>query len=118
MLYQLRNPDGTKGEFSRGTIVGKDGAITQLKGSECTLTPLSHWQSESSGVSYPNSWELSCGDNGTFFSLAVKATLPFQEFNGQNSTGKRYWEGRIEVVGTRELGSVSGEGYMELVGYY
>jgi predicted secreted hydrolase len=120
MLYQLREPDGTVSPFSRGAVIDRAGNATALSQGECSLAPKVWWKSTDSGVQYPLEWTLSCKKEQGLpsnFELNVAATLKGQEFNGEHSTGKRYWEGRVLVTGNQAGAAVSGQGYMELVGY-
>ena len=46
--------------------------------------------------------------------------MPFfeaQEMLTDDTTGISYWEGAIDVSGSRRETSVQGQGYMELTGY-
>jgi predicted secreted hydrolase len=48
--------------------------------------------------------------------LRVRAVLDAQEMTGEVS-GISYWEGAIEVTGTRAGRPVTGRGYLEMTGY-
>jgi predicted secreted hydrolase len=43
--------------------------------------------------------------------------LPAQELRTERSTRVTYWEGAIEVTGTRAGRPVRGRGYLEMTGY-
>jgi predicted secreted hydrolase len=49
--------------------------------------------------------------------LTVKPAVIDQELQTKESTGVNYWEGAIEVAGTREGKPVKGRGYLEMTGY-
>jgi predicted secreted hydrolase len=48
--------------------------------------------------------------------LRVRPAVDAQELTGPRS-GVSYWEGAIEVEGTREGAPLSGRGYLEMTGY-
>jgi len=49
--------------------------------------------------------------------LDVRTPLPAQELRTERSTRVTYWEGAIEVTGTRAGSPVRGRGYLEMTGY-
>lgn len=106
MIYQLRRRDGAKGEFSSGTIVGKDGAKRALAAKDFTLTPGETWRSPRTGAAYPISWRISVPDAG--IEATVRAAIPNQEMG----TGIAYWEGAVTLTGSH-----AGRGYLEMTGY-
>ena len=49
--------------------------------------------------------------------LEVTAAVDAQELETGRSTGVTYWEGAIDVRGTRAGVPVTGTGYLEMTGY-
>ena len=49
--------------------------------------------------------------------LEVRAAFPAQELRTEESTAVTYWEGAIDVRGTRRGRPVTGRGYLEMTGY-
>jgi predicted secreted hydrolase len=47
----------------------------------------------------------------------VRAAVDAQELRTERSTGVTYWEGAVEVRGTRNGGPARGRGYLEMTGY-
>jgi predicted secreted hydrolase len=110
MLYDLRKRDGTRDPHSAGTWVDPTGRARPLTAEEISIDVLDHWVSPAGGR-YPSRWRVRI----PVVSLDVEArpVLPNQELR----TRPRYWEGAVDVRGTREGHSADGRGYVELVGY-
>jgi predicted secreted hydrolase len=49
--------------------------------------------------------------------LTVTPLLEEQELDTRSTTGVIYWEGAVDVAGTRAGANVTGHGYVELTGY-
>lgn len=115
MLYQMRRTDGTTDPYSSGTLIGSDGARTELSSSDFKLIPGKTWRSSETGANYPLSWGVEVKSLG----LVLQATPAFdsQEMTTEATTGIAYWEGSIEVSGTRNQAPITGRGYLELTGY-
>jgi predicted secreted hydrolase len=111
MVYQLRRRDGSPDPHSAGTLVAADGSTRRLAPEDAKIEVLDHWTSAASGVRYPSRWRLTI----PAADLAVEITprLAAQEL----IVGTRYWEGAVRVQGVAGGPSVSGRGYVELVGY-
>lgn len=110
MFYQLRQQNGTRDVSSAGTFIAADGSATYLANDEVDITVVDRWASPAGG-SYPSRWQLRVPRLG--LDLAVVPVLPDQEL----LTTVRYWEGAVDVSGSREETAVSGRGYVELTGY-
>lgn len=112
MLYALRRRDGSLDPNSSATFIAADGATRHLRREEFSLRPLSWWKSKATGGRYPVSWELSV----PALALTCRVTTPVenQELVLQPI---EYWEGLIDVRGTRAGREVKGHGYLELTGY-
>jgi predicted secreted hydrolase len=111
MLYRLRRKDGTADPASQGSLTGADGSPRTLRLSDFTLEDLDRWRSPRSGATYPARWRLRIASEE--LDVEVRPVLPDQELD----VSFRYWEGAVEVYGTRRGAPVRGRGYAELAGY-
>ena len=110
MFYNLRKTDGSQDTHSAGTWVAADGSTRHLHRDEVVIRVLDQWPSPAGGV-YPSRWEIAVPDEA--LSVVVEPVLDDQEL----FTTVRYWEGAVDVRGTRDGARVSGRGYVELTGY-
>jgi predicted secreted hydrolase len=110
MFYGLRNKDGSRDVHSGGTFTGADGAAAHLDRDDIEITVLDTWDSPEGGA-YPSQWRLHSPRLG--LDVTVTPVMADQEL----FTTVRYWEGAVDVVGSRNGKSVSGRGYVELTGY-
>ena len=60
-------------------------------------------------------WKLELPNEG--LSLNVTAVVEAQELVTAESTGVTYWEGTVDVSGTRNGEDIAGRGYLEMTGY-
>ena len=114
MVYVFRHPDGSIDPHSSGTVVGTSG-ITRLGAGDYQLVPGRVWESPTSGAAYPVEWKIEIPQSGLV--LSVAAAVDAQELHTDRSTGVIYWEGMIDVTGTRAGKQVWGSGYLEMTGY-
>ena len=111
MYYRLRRRDGSEDPHSAGVVIDKEGRVrARLGPKDVRLEVLDRWQSPSGG-SYPSRWRLSVPGQG--LALTIRPMLLKQELN----LTVRYWEGAVDVAGTRAARPLVGRGYMELTGY-
>jgi predicted secreted hydrolase len=110
MFYNLRKADGTRDVHSGGTWVAADGQSHHLDSDEVSILATSEWESPEGGT-YPSGWDIHAPGLG--LSLTVAPVLDDQEL----FTTVRYWEGAVDVTGTRNGAEVIGRGYVELTGY-
>ena len=110
MVYNLRKTDGSEDIHSAGTWTSADGRFRHLQRDEYSITVLDTWDSPQGG-SYPARWEVSLPAEE--LKLVVSPVLADQEL----FTTVRYWEGAVDVSGTRAGSPVAGRGYVELTGY-
>ncbi len=115
MLFQLRRADGLWDPHSSGTWVASNRMSRSIGSEEFALRPGRYWISPVSGARYPVSWSLSIPTLN--LTLDVETAVDGQELRTDQSTGVIYWEGAIEVHGTRSGQRVSGRGYLEMTGY-
>ena len=114
MVYVMRRIDGARDSRSSGTLVSQAG-VTPLRVDDYRLTPGRRWTSPASGAAYPVAWRIEIPPHG--IDLEVTAALDAQELETGQSTGVTYWEGAIDVRGTRDGVPVTGAGYLEMTGY-
>ena len=110
MFYALRDRHGQADAHSAGTYVAPDGAIRALASADVQLAATGSWVS-GDGVRYPSGWRIRVP--ALELDLTAQPVLTDQELR----TRPRYWEGAVQVQGTRAGAAAGGRGYVELVGY-
>jgi predicted secreted hydrolase len=110
MFYALRDADGALDAHSAGTWTRADGTARTLASTEVSIEVMRSWISPS-GARYPARWRVRVASLG--LDVTVTPVLADQELD----TTPRYWEGEVDIAGTREQRPLSGQGYVELVGY-
>jgi predicted secreted hydrolase len=115
MLFQLRRADGSRDEHSSGTFVDEAGRGLPVRAGDFGLEAGQPWRSPASGASYPVSWRITIP--GRELDLRIRAAVEGQELRTERSTGVTYWEGAVDVEGTRGGAPVRGRGYLEMTGY-
>jgi len=114
MLYRLRRTDGSMDPHSSGTLSERDGRTQPLDLNRTVFTPGATWRSPATSATYPVAWRVSVPSAS--LDLVVSAVVDGQELAGLPS-GVAYWEGAIDVSGTRAGHAVRGRGYLEMTGY-
>jgi predicted secreted hydrolase len=116
MLYQMRLDNGAADPHSSGTWIAKDGAATVLSRDDFVLEPLRRrWHSKPTGADYPIAWRVRVPS--LELDVTVTAVMPNQEMDTSAGTGVIYWEGCVDIAGTRGQIPVKGRGYLEMTGY-
>lgn len=110
MFYNLRRIDGSQDRHSAGTLTLADGSSIYLAHDDLSIEVLDTWDSPHGGR-YPSAWRL--GVPQQQMQLRIEPILPAQEL----ITTVRYWEGAVDVTGTRGEEPIVGRGYVELTGY-
>jgi len=110
MFYNLRKTDGTQDTYSGGTWVSANGQSRHLSRDEISVSVSKEWTSPNGGT-YPSTWKIRYPEFG--LELNVVPVLDDQEL----LTTVRYWEGAVDIKGTRDGTDVTGRGYVELTGY-
>jgi predicted secreted hydrolase len=110
MFYALRDRDGRREAHSAGTWMAPDGNLRALTDADVGIAVNSTWRN-GSGDRYPAGWHIRVP--ALTLDLRVRPVLADQELQ----TTPRYWEGAVDVSGERAGTSLSGRGYVELVGY-
>lgn len=114
MMFQLRGSDGRADPQSSGTLVDAGGRSRALEAAAFELVAGRIWQSPVTRGRYPVEWRVRVP--GERLDLSVRAVVADQELNGLAS-GVAYWEGAVDVEGSRDGRPVSGRGYLEMTGY-
>ncbi len=110
MFYNLRLKDGSQDPNSAGTFIASDGTSTYLAAADVRLDETARWDSPAGGT-YPSAWRLTVPGMG--LDLDITPVMADQEL----FTIVRYWEGAVDVTGTRFGDTIAGRGYVELTGY-
>lgn len=110
MFYALRDRDGRRDAHSAGTFIEADGTIRALGSADVALAATGSWVS-GDGVRYPSGWRIQVP--ALALDLTAQPVLKDQELR----TNPRYWEGAVQLQGTRGSAPAAGRGYVELVGY-
>jgi predicted secreted hydrolase len=110
MFYALRDRDDTRDQHSAGTWVEASGRSRPLSNDEVAIEVAGHW-SNARGTRYPALWRLRVP--ALALEVSVRPVLADQELR----TTPDYWEGAVDVSGTRAGRNIAGRGYVELVGY-
>jgi predicted secreted hydrolase len=115
MLYRLRRRDGSSDPMSSGTMVFPDGDTRHLALEDFQIETKGFWTSANSKATYPSQWRIAIPSLD--LTLEVTPLLADQELRTSRSTQVTYWEGAVTVSGTKQGGSIKGQGYVELTGY-
>ena len=114
MMFQMRRADGSLDPQSSGTLVRPGQPNRRLLANDFALTPGRLWSSSASQARYPVEWRVSVPSEE--LDLRVRSVVDAQELTGARS-GISYWEGAIDVEGTRAGQPITGRGYLEMTGY-
>ncbi len=115
MLFRIRRKDGTADPFSAGTYVDAGGRPVHLTADTFSLTPGKTWKSPETGGAYPIQWTIQVPS--LQINVSLNTRLPQQELTSKGRAVSAYWEGAIEITGTKSNQPVSGAGYLEMTGY-
>lgn len=115
MVFLLRRRDGTIDPYSSGTYTRADGSHEHLSAADFSIDALATWTSPKSGGTYPAQWRIQMPHLD--LDLRVTPAVADQELRTAASTQITYWEGSVEVTGTKSNKPVHGVGYTELTGY-
>ncbi len=115
MVYHLRDSKDKVSEYSSAFFIDKDGNSRFFPASEFKLSPTGKWKSPRSDATYPSGWTIEVP--ALDLSLELEPVLKDQELDTRGSTMIVYWEGACRVKGSKSGDTVSGNAYVELVGY-
>lgn len=111
MFFELRRSDGEPEPLNHGALVEADGSWRVLGAEDVLLEVLDWWASPLDGARYPSGWRVRIPSDG--LDLVLTPRVRDQEMN----VSFRYWEGALDVEGTRHGIRIRGRGYAELTGY-
>lgn len=111
MLYRLRRRDGAADPASSGTLVPPEGETRPLASPDFQIEGSGEWRSPRSGARYPARWHVRIPSEE--LDLEIRPALADQELD----VSFRYWEGAVEIEGSRRGRPIHGRGYVELTGY-
>ncbi len=110
MFYQLRREDGGSDSHSAGSFVDAHGEVLRLGRDDVKIVVPTYWDSPHGGR-YPARWRITVEPIGLELDLMPKVS------NQELDLSVRYWEGAVEIAGSRTGAPVTGHGYVELTGY-
>jgi geranylgeranyl pyrophosphate synthase/predicted secreted hydrolase len=102
------------GEVLHQWVIASDSDGQYRMHKDMTLTPLESWRSKRMFNDYPTRWQLSVPSEK--LELSIEAAFVDQEFLTTVSK-PAFWEGRTEIVGSRNGHPVTGVGYVERSGF-
>jgi len=111
MLYQLRRKDGSADPASSGTVVSPGGEVRHLALPDFQIAGSGVWRSPRSDARYPARWHIRIPSEK--LDLEIRPVLADQELD----VSFRYWEGAVDIEGSRQGRPIRGRGYVELTGY-
>jgi predicted secreted hydrolase len=115
MLYLMRLKDGTIDPASSGTLVDPQGQAHHLKLGDFAIKPAGSWKSPRSGATYPAAWSITLPAYG--YNLTLTPTLADQELTTGGAARLIYWEGQVNLTGSKNGQPLTGQGYVEITGY-
>jgi predicted secreted hydrolase len=117
MLYVIRDGSG-KTLSTYVSFIDAGAKDHLLPASSLKISVLNHWRSPVTGANYPSGWRLQIDDPQLQATLTLTPELQDQELVVYQSTGNAYWEGAVSIQGQSAGAQISGEGYVELTGYF
>jgi len=109
MLYLIRQASGEYSEMA-GSYIAKDGNLRLISKDDISLSVTNTWASPETGAIYPIEWSLKIPKLN--LDISISPALLNQEMDTRASTGIVYWEGAVDVSGSK-----TGLGYVELTNY-
>ena len=117
MGYILRKRDGSPDRFSSLAWIDEEGQVAQGGIDTFEWSSQGHWQSETTGDTYPISPRVATTDpeSGERRTFRIVPVMEAQEMTG-GIGGVSYWEGACDVI-DEESDEIVGRAYLELTGY-
>ena len=115
MVSVVWEQEGHKPITTYGTYIPADSGPVHLPEEDIGLKATGTWTSEATGAKYPMGWTLRIDSLET--DLTLSPVLQDAEFAASAFIPIAYWEGPVTVDGTRGTTPVSGNGFVEMVGY-
>jgi predicted secreted hydrolase len=113
-LSVVRDLEGRTG-LRYGTYVDPQGRAERLAAERFEVRATGSWESPRTGAKYPSGWRLTLPEKG--LDVRITPVIADQELDTRETTGVTYWEGSVDVSGTRGGKPARGVGYVELTGY-
>jgi predicted secreted hydrolase len=114
VLWLVRDADGAH-RLVYGTLRRSDGTVVYLPAEAFNVRSTDRWTSPHSGAVYPAGWRIAVPGEG--LAIALSPTVADQELDTTPTSGVVYWEGSQHVTASRGRTALSGEAYVELIGY-
>ena len=111
----VREQAGGKHITTYGTYIPADSSAVHLPGSDISLDYTETWTSTGTGAVYPMDWKLRIGS--LELDVMLTPVIEEAEFAISSFIPVVYWEGAVAAAGTKAGASVSGRGFVEMVGY-
>jgi len=115
MIFLLKTQKGLIINNLGGTYINQHSQLTHLKSPDIHLKNLSSWTSPRTKITYPQQWRLKIPK--LKINVIITPTLSNQELGKNNLTPLAYWEGSCTVQGKKNNKPITGQSYVELVGY-
>ncbi len=115
MVSVVWEQDGGGHIATYGTYVPPGSPPVHLPGGDISLDPTGTWTSPNTGGTYPMGWNLSIHSLG--LDLALDPAIEESEFYDSEFIPVVYWEGAVAATGSKHGRAVSGNGFVEMVGY-
>ncbi len=115
MAIQVWDPSDKTPITGYATLVPDNGPALVVAQEDLSITSGDTWTSPVSGITYPSGWTVIIPSLDLRLDLAP--VLMDAEFADSRYIPAAYWEGEVRVTGMRQGRSVSGRGFVELVGY-
>jgi predicted secreted hydrolase len=117
MLYRLRHKDGSIDPYSSGSYVDASGKSQFLSAGDFAMTPAADradtWTSPATKATYPVRWHVSIPR----LKMELDITTPLRSQELASKFGTSYWEGAVDIGGSRDQSPLRGAGYLEMTGY-
>lgn len=111
MLYGLRTADNSTTPESNGTYISPEGKVLHLDREDFDIDVLKTWKSPQSQAIYPARWNIAIPK------LEIEAQVTPLMNNQELAFSTTYWEGAVQLAGSRAQETIKGKGYVELTGY-
>lgn len=115
MFFILRTKKGLTKKYLGGTYIDQKGKVLNLSQQDAEIKTTSAWRSPHTNTLYPSSWRMKIKRLG--LDISIVPEVKDQELHDRGLTPLAYWEGACKVEGVKKGKKVSGDSYVELVGY-
>jgi len=113
MVSDARGVDGESADLY-ATYMWGDGQISYIA-SGIDIDILDTWTSPHSGGEYPSEWRMTIDDIA--LDVTLQPVFNEQEVSERLPRASTYWEGKVDVSGTKNGDLITGMAYVELSGY-